>query len=181
MISLENVSKPSCNPTAKPLRKPNPHQQSQDYYRSDFLVLTRQYRKRSSNQTAGLADPGTGAEAALGTYLCQRQLVRGFFTCGQLPGTGSTTSPWQRGHSSLQAANFEGMWNRQQIPAPLPHPRRLARCAGGTGTVPVTSSREEREGRKGPYEDKLNHLCEAPWKPLHGMCVPWDYSCSAWE
>lgn len=146
-----------------------------------FLVLTRHYRKISSNQTA--KQQAWQSQGQLWGHTCVSVSLSGASSpVASCPGTGSTTSPWQRGHSSLQAANFRGMWNRQQIPSSLPHPCRLARCAGGTGTVPVSSSsREEREGRKGPCEDKLNHLCEAPWKPLHGMCVPWDYSCSTWE
>lgn len=150
MIFLENASKPSCNPTAKPLRKPSPHQQSQDCYSSDFLVLTRHYRKISPNQTAGLADLGTGAEAALRTYLVSVAGCEGLLHLWPAALGQAAPRPHGRGDTaSLQAANLWGMCNRQQIqlPCPIPAGWHAVLRARGLCLLPSAAERKGRAGK----------------------------------
>lgn len=71
---LENAGEPSCSPTAKPLRKLSPCQQSQDYYNSRFFSPHKTLWKNKSRPNsrfgrARLFQGGTGAEVALGTHL----------------------------------------------------------------------------------------------------------------
>lgn len=150
MISLENASKPSYNPAAKPLRKPSPHQQSQDCYSSDFLVLTRHYRKINPNQRAAWQIQGQEQRQLWGHTWCQQQLVRGFFICGDLSWDRQRHVPMAEGTqppSKQQTCEEWATGSRSQLPCPIPVGCHAVLWAQGLLLFPAAAERKGRAGK----------------------------------
>lgn len=130
-----------------------------------FLVLTRHYRKLSPNQTAGLADPGTGAEAALGTYLVSVAGSEGLLHLW--PAALGQAAPRPHGREDI-AANLWGMCNRQQIQLPCPIPAGWHAVLRARGLCLLPSA-AERKGRAG--KDPLGTSRITPVKRPGNLCT----------